>query len=104
MNYDADNSSGGSTVPDAVVETTEYELVDNGSNYEAADDDRRLPEFYYAHRPLVFIVFKCCDYYGYYGQVTYIVYWPWLAKQNKINFFIGNKLNHVKRWFSGVPP
>ncbi len=103
MIYDADNSVGGSTVPDDVDEITEYAIVaDSGSNIQSDDDDLRLPEFYYAHRPLVFIVFKCCDYYGYYNQVTYIVYWPWLAKPN-IMIPFKERVRKAPR-FSGVPP
>ncbi len=65
-------------------------------------DEHRLPEFYYAHRPLVWLVFPDNSWnFFYFDFVIYIIYHAWLAKQNK---FLIRTLNHEQRFFSGVPP
>ncbi len=108
MIFDADNSDYEPTVPDGTDGTTaEYVICDTtGDGWQDEDELRsRLPDFYYAHRPLVWMVFKCCDYYGFYYIVVYIVVYivfhAWLAKHNTISFFM---ICGEGRWFSGIPP
>lgn len=74
----------GSTIPeqpDCTMMEYVYAVACSGSDCEPDFDEIPVPEY-------VLFVY---------------VFWYWLAKENKF-FMINTKLNHVKRWFSGVPP